>query len=36
MTVKMTKRKLNKQIEPNTEYPDKHSQRNNRPKNELI
>ena len=34
MTVKMTKRKLNKQIEPNTNY-DKHSQRNNRPKNEL-
>ena len=35
MIEKMTKRKLNKQIEPNTNY-DKHSQRNNRPKNELI
>ena len=35
MIEKRTKRKLNKQIEPNTNY-DKHSQRNNRPKNELI
>ena len=31
----MNKRKLNNQIEPNTNY-DKHSQINDRPKNELI
>ena len=35
MIEKMTKRKLNKHIEPSTNY-DKHSQRNARRKNELI
>ena len=35
MIVKMTKRKLNKHIEPNANY-DKHSQGNARRKNELI
>ena len=35
MTVYMNKRKSNNQIEPNTNY-DKHSQINDRLKNELI